>query len=132
MKEIKQTIVINRPVGEVFDFTINPANTSRWVDGVVTEETNEIPTTVGTIYRNQGDDGEWREFEITAFDPGVMFEMTKKDDDHHIQYTFKPLSDTCCELEYYVWTDGDKLRGAFNEPNIENILKKLKSVTEDV
>lgn len=130
MKDIKVTITIKRAAHEVFDFTLNPENTPKWVDSVVTEQASEWPTKLGTIYRNQDEDGNWREFEITAYSPGIMFEMTKKDDNHHVRYTLKPLGDDRCELEYHVWTDDGELRGAFTKETIEKILQKLKKVIE--
>jgi len=130
MKELRATVTINRSAREVFDFTINPKNTPKWVDGVVVERVNETPTKVGTIYKNQDREGNWREFEITAYNPGMMFEMTKKEDNHHVLYTFKSLGDSQCELEYHVWTNGE-LRGAFTQKTIQKILQKLKSVIEN-
>ena len=130
MKNIKRTITINRPAQEVFDFTLSPRNTPKWVDGIVTEHTNETPTKLGTIYRNQGKNGSWSEFEITDYEPGTMFEMTKKASSIHVKYTFKSLNDKQCELEYYVWTDEGDLGERFSQDNIQNILQKLKGVME--
>ena len=130
MKDVKLTVTINRPPRNVFEFSINPNNTPKWVDGVVKEQTNESPTKLGTIYRNQGLDGNWSEFEITAFEPGYMFELTKKDDDHHVKSTFKSLDNGQCELEYYVWVDSGDIDGRFAQDKIENILQKLKVVME--
>jgi len=131
MKDVKLTVTINRPAREVFDFTINPGNTSKWVDGVVTEQTNESPTKLGTIYKNQGHDGSWAEFEITAFEDGLMFELTKKDDNHHVKYTFQPLGDNRCELEYHVWVDGGDVDERFAQGNVQKMLQKLKDVIEE-
>jgi len=41
MKNKKIVIQINKPIDEVFSFTLNPKNTPLWVDSVVFEETNE-------------------------------------------------------------------------------------------
>jgi len=130
MKQVVQTIAIQRSAQEVFNFTIDPANTPKWVDGVVVEHTNEIHTKLGTIYRNQGHDGSWAEFEITDFESGVMFELTKKGDSTHVKYTFRPLGVQKCELEYCVWVSEGELSERFSENNIQSILQHLKDVIE--
>src|SRR5882672_9615468 len=126
MREMKVTITINRPAHEAFDFTINPENTPKWIDGIVKEQANETPTKLGTIYRNQGHDGRWREFIITDFEPGVLFAMSEKGNNIHVKYTFKPLNYKQCELEYCVWVDSGDLEEPFTQGNLQNILQKLK------
>jgi len=130
MNEVRQTIVINRQSHEVFAFTINPKNTPKWVDFVAREQTNETPTKLGTTYRSQDTEGDWTEFEITAFEENKMFELTKKDDGHHVKYTFKPSDDDSCELEYLVWVEDGVVSDRFSVDNIQAILKKLKTVIE--
>lgn len=130
ISETKQTIIIERAANDAFTFTIDPANTPKWVDGVVKEITNETPTRLGTIYKNQDSVGNWAEFEITGFDPGVMFEMTKSGDDTHVRYTFRPLEQRRCELEYSVWVSNGNISERFSQANIRTILNKLKSVIE--
>ena len=59
-----------------------------------------------------------------------MFEMKKKGDDHHIRYTFIPLPDNRCELQYLVWVEGRVISDRFSNENIIRILTKLKQVAE--
>lgn len=126
MKDVKLTVTINRASHEVFDFSLNPKNTPKWIDGIVKEQTNESPTKLGTVYKNQGNDGSWNEYEITAYEPSIMFVMSKKDGNYHVKYTLKPLGDNQCELEYYEWVDS----GDLDEPFTQDILQKLKDVIE--
>ncbi|HEV2402645.1 MAG TPA: SRPBCC family protein [Candidatus Saccharimonadales bacterium] len=130
MKNLNLSITINRSAHEAFTFTLNPDNTPKWIDGIVKEEANETPTKLGTIYRNQGRDDSWREFEVTAYNPSVMFVWTEKGSDMHVKYTFKPLGDKRCELEYCVWLDSGELQEPFTRDNLQAILQKLKRVME--
>lgn len=100
MKDKKLNIIINKPVGVVFDFTLNPENTPKWIDGIVVEETNETPPKLGTIYRNKSQSGDWNEYEMTEFEKDKTFTLTRLNGDYHVRYTFKPV-DTGCNFEYY-------------------------------
>lgn len=62
MKDNKLTIMINKPVAEVYAFTLDPKNTPSWIDGSAHEEINEWPPKEGTIYRNTGKNGTVLEF----------------------------------------------------------------------
>lgn len=126
MKEVRLTVRISRSAGEVFDFTLNPANTPKWIDGIVIEEASESPAKLGTVYKNQGSDGTWNEYEITEFEPGKMFVMSRKDGNYHVRYAVKPLGDDECELEYYEWVDD----GELDDPFTQDILYKLKEVID--
>lgn len=88
MKDKKLTIVINKPVDEVFEFTTNPTNTAKWIDGIVIEETNETPPKLGTIYRNKGQSGNWNEYEMTEFEKNQTFTLTRLNGNYHVRYTF--------------------------------------------
>ena len=123
---ISLTTLLNKSAKEAFAFTINPENTSKWVRGIVKEQTNESPTKLGTIYRNQDLEGNWAEFEITAFEQDRMFEMTKKDDHHRVRYTFSEINEHSCELEYLVWVEEGELSKRFSEPNLNEILSGLE------
>lgn len=125
MKQLKLTVQINKPVDEVFGFTLNPKNTPKWIDGIIKEEANPLPAQRGTIYRNTGDGETWATYEITELDPGVMFVMSRREANCHVRYIFAPIADGT-ELEYTEWTDDGELENPFTmEP-----LEKLKQVIE--
>jgi hypothetical protein len=126
MKELKLTIHINKTPHEVFEFTINPKNTSLWIDSIVKEETNEWPVKLGSTYRNQGKEGKWNEYVVTGFEKDKTFTLSQKGSTYHVRYTFTSVGDDSCKLEYYEWVDDGKLL----EPFTMDILMKLKEVVE--
>lgn len=130
MKEMRQVVVLGVPAKTAFSFTTNPENTPSWVDGVVKEVANEMPPRLGTIYKNQGKDGAWVEFEVTDFEDGKMFELTKKGDSVHVKYTFSAMGYGRCELEYSVHVDEGTIPERFSPESIQAILSKLKEVIE--
>lgn len=126
MKDKRLTIIIDKPLAEVFRFTLDPENTPKWIDGIVEEETNETPLKLGTIYRNKGTSGNWNEYEMTAFEQDKLFELSRSNGNYHVRYTFTPTSDGHCAFEYYEWVD----EGELDDTVSQEVLEKLKSVME--
>ena len=128
MKYNKFTIQINKPVSEVFEFTLNPKNTPKWIDSIIYEERNQSPTKIGTIYKNKNRNGNWSKYKVTKLKVNEMFVFTKNDNNYHVRYTFKPLNNNAMELEYHEWLDRGEI---FEEPFVLEALQKLKSVLEN-
>jgi uncharacterized protein YndB with AHSA1/START domain len=125
MKKIEQTIVINKPIEEVFNFTINPENTPKWVESIASEQTDEWPVKIGTIYRSQNQFGESAELELIAFEPNRTFAM-RMSDGSEVRYTFSVQNTNKTSLDY-IWASDGRLDAFF----LDKILKKLKSVIEN-
>ncbi|MCK4635383.1 MAG: hypothetical protein KAT04_05335 [Methylococcales bacterium] len=54
MKKNKITIIIDKPIEEVFEFTTNPKNTHLWISSIEEEIVDEYPPKIGTQYKNTG------------------------------------------------------------------------------
>jgi uncharacterized protein YndB with AHSA1/START domain len=125
MKDLKLSIKIDRPIKEVFAFAVDPKNTPKWVDFIVTEQTNEWPPKLGTIYRNRNTAGQWREFEVAAFEQDKRFELSTKDG-FHVSYAFTAIDEGATELEYAEWMDEGELKDLLTI----DILEKFKRAVE--
>lgn len=125
MKDLTLKIKIAKPAEQVFSFTLDPRNTPKWVDSIVTENTNEWPPKLGTIYQNQDPAGTWREFVLTDYIPAKKFTLSKKDG-YNVRYTFMALNANESELEYYEWMDEGDLKDIFTVETLE----KLKRIVE--
>lgn len=117
---------INKPVGEVFAFTITPPNSTKWIPGVVWESTNEWPVRNGTVYKLKMSNGEHHEVIVVDFKTNKYVEWRSMDGNYHCKYTFKSSGKNITDLEYYEWVDS----GDIEEPFTQSILEKLKSVLE--
>lgn len=126
MKNKRLNIIIDKSASEAFEFTLDPENTPKWIDGILVEEINETPPRLGTIYKNKGQNGNWNEYELTAFEQDKMFELTRINGDYHVRYTFTPIDESSCEFEYYEWVD----EGELDDTVSQEVLEKLKRVVE--
>lgn len=129
MKENKISITINRPVSEVFAFTVNPANTPKWILGIQKEETNEYPAKIGTTYRNTDGSGKWTEYILVGIEQNNLFELASKEDGYHVRYTYTPISNSASNLEYFEWVENGELENPFTQEVLEN-LKTVMEVSE--
>ena len=126
MIENKISVLINKSISEVFEFTINPKNTHKWIDSIEKEETNEWPVKVGSIYRNVDTTGKWTHYILTSLNQNSIFELASKDNGYHVRYTYTPVGENSCNLEYFEWMDFGELTSPFSQ----NVLEKLKEVME--
>jgi len=127
MKKNKLIVEINQPIDKVFEFTITPPNSAKWIPGVVKEETNEWPIRIGTVYKLTDKDGKSSEVVISAIKENEMIEWITRDKNYHCRYTYKPLNKDSSKLEYYEWVN----KGDIEEPFTKSVLEKLKEILEN-
>jgi hypothetical protein len=125
MKENKISVKIAKPISEVFDFTINPNNTPKWIDFIV-EEIATIPIQIGTSYVNTSVKGEKNEYIVSAFETNHIFELKSVTSDLIVRYTYTEISPDETELEYFEWVEEGELSAPFSQHE----LNKLKQVME--
>lgn len=124
MKENKLTIVIEKPIEEIFQFTLNPKNTPLWIPSIEEEICDSYPPKIGSIYKNRGDNSEWTSYEIVEFEENKLFTMKIVGGVYSVRYTFKKLDHNKTELEYFEWVE----KGELENPVTQDILNNLKSV----
>ncbi len=126
MKENKLTIRINRPVSEVFDFTITPSNTPQWIDSISSESIEGNVMGIGTRYTNQDKQGNINIYEVSQFKDDKVFELKSIPPIYTVRYTYTSISENETELEYFEWVEGGGLNNPFEMENLE----KLKTILE--
>ncbi len=130
MKQNILRISIERPIDDVFDYTINPANTPLWIESVSEEKTSAWPIELGTEYKNTSDGIIWNSYKVSALAPNTLFQLTSIDGNFHVRYSYKAESDTQTELEYNEWVENGEIECPFSQEPLE-VLKQIleKQVT---
>lgn len=126
MRENRLDIEIERPIGEVFSFTVDPTKTHLWLDPIVAETSSDLPAKVGTVYRNLNLRGEWTEYEVVRLEKDKVFELVEKGGKYHVRYSYESLAPERTKLTYLEWVEGGELEEPFDSVNLTN----LKNVME--
>jgi len=123
MKTQEIRIVINVSQDKLFEFTIEPKNTSKWIDkaGIETVDTEQIG--LGTKYVNN-----YGVLTVTDYDRGIFFELTNEGTQYQCSYSHRKIDEKITELTYFeCMLDGSLLI----EPVNINRFKKLKNLMEE-
>ena len=126
MRENKITVIIDKSIDEVFEFTTNPQNTHLWIPSISEEVADEYPPKINTKYRNRGDNNNWDEYKVVDYQKNKVFILSDLDDNYFVKYTYRQLDNNKTEMEYFEWMTEGKLSNPFTE----DILGNLKKVME--
>ena len=126
MRENKITVIINKPIEEVFEFTTNPKNTQLWIPSIDEEIAEEYPPKINTKYKNRGKDSNWDFYKVVEFKENEVFILTDLDENYSVRYTYRKLDSNKTEMEYFEWMKD----GELSTPFTKDILMKLKSIME--
>ena len=127
MKENKITIIINKSIDEVFEFTINPKNTPLWIESIAEEVSDEYPPKINTKYKNRGKDSDWNVYKVVEFKKNKIFTLTELDGNYSVKYTYNRLGENKTEMTYFEWVK----KGEIQNPFTQKIIDKLKSTIEN-
>jgi len=126
MRENKITVIIDKSIDEVFEFTTNPQNTHLWIPSISEEVADEYPPKINTKYRNRGDNNNWDEYKVVDYQKNKVFILSDLDDNYFVKYTYRQLDNNKTEMKYFEWMTEGKLSNPFTE----DILGNLKKVME--
>lgn len=126
MKENKITVIINKPIEEVFEFTTNPKKTHLWISSIQEEVAEEYPPKIGTKYKNRSKDYDWNFYKVVDYKLNKIFTLSDLEGNYHVRYTYKRLSNRQTRMEYFEWMGKGELKNPFSE----KVLQNLKSVLE--
>ena len=126
MKENKISIIIDKPIGEVFEFTTNPKNTHLWIPSILEEIAAEYPPKINTQYKNRGIDNNWNKYKVIDFKKDKVFILSDLLGNYFVKYTYRKLNGRKTEMEYFEWM----LDGDLSNPFTIDILENLKKVVE--
>ena len=124
MKENRLTIYIDKPIEEVFIYSLESANVPKWINSIEKEIPLERPIKLGTKLKNKGfNSSEWNEYEVIEFLPPKSFTLRKLNDDYFVKYTCTK-NGTGTSFEYYEWAENKNLDDIMEMGALE-LLKKL-------
>jgi len=126
MNENKLSIVIRRPIQEVFEFTTNPKNTHLWIPSIDEEIAEEYPPKIGTIYKNHRTDSNWNIYKVVEFEPNKLFMLTEKNGNYSVRYIYREIDENTTELTYFELVE----EGELEQPFTQEIFNGLKQIME--
>ncbi|MDD3793984.1 MAG: hypothetical protein PHI37_04170 [Candidatus Gracilibacteria bacterium] len=126
MRENKITVIINKPIDEIFEFTTNPQNTHLWIPSISEEIADEYPPKINTEYRNRGNNTDWNKYKVVDFEKNKVFILFNLEDKYFVKYSYRKLDDNKTEMEYFEWM----IEGELSSPFTEDIFGNLKKVME--
>jgi len=126
MRENKITVIIDKPIDEVFEFTTNPKNTHLWIPSISEEVADEYPPKINTEYRNRGNKTDWNKYKVVDFEKNKVFILFNLEDKYFVKYSYRKLDNNKTEMEYFEWM----IEGELSSPFTEDILGNLEKVME--
>ncbi len=109
MKENKLSIFIEKPIEEVFEYSLESDNVPKWITSIEKEIPSERPVKLGTKLRNIGVGSiDWNEYEVIEFQPPKTFTLKKLNGDYFVKYTCTP-NGSGTDFEYLEWAEHQNL-----------------------
>jgi len=126
MKENLLSIKIDKNIEDVFNYTINPENTHKWIDFIDKEWIEWDKIEEWTIYKNSND---WKIniYKVVNIKKNKIFHLKSDTSKYEVIYFYNKISNNETILNYYEFmSDWSILEWAFKQET----LLKLKSILE--
>ena len=128
MRENKLTIFINKPIKEVFDYSLESNNVPKWITSIKEEIPEERPEKLGTQLRNIGINGkEWNKYKMIEFNPPKTFTLKRLNGDYFVKYTCSE-KDEGTEFEYFEWAENGDLDGLMEMSALELLKEQIENM----
>lgn len=130
MKENKLTIYIDKPIEDVFMYSLESDNVPKWINTIEKEIPLERPVKLGTKLKNKGfNSNEWNEYEVIEFLPPKTFTLKKINDDYFVRYTCTE-NGTGTNFEYFEWAEKNYLEDIMEMDALEQLKKLIEEYGE--
>lgn len=130
MKENRLTIYIDKPIEEVFIYSLESDNVPKWVNSIEKEIPLERPVKLGTRLKNKGfNSNEWNEYEVIEFFPPKTFTLKKLNADYFVKYTCTKKGNGT-DFEYYEWAENKNLDDIMEMGSLELLKKQIENAGE--
>lgn len=124
MKENKLNIFINKPVKEVFEYSLESNNVYKWITSIKEEIPSERPVKVGTKLKNIGVNSSiWNYYQVIDFVQDKTFTLQRLYGDYFVKYTCTE-KDNGTDFEYFEWAENGDLADLMEMSALE-LLKEL-------
>jgi len=124
-------VEIKRPVNEVFEFTVSPNNTPKWIKSVLVEETSSEIIGVGTIYNQLVNIGSGKQHEVAykvvTYELNKRFELQRIGDNYKCSYIYEAIEGGT-RLTYIEEVGVGQVISDPLEMDTLNLLKKLLEI----
>jgi len=122
MKTNEIRIEIERPIKDVFEYTLEPQNKSIWCSIITEESVDTEQIGITSIYINN-----LGSFKVSDYERNIFLELMSLDEKFQCSYSFRKIDDNTTELIYFeAMLDGSDLTEAMDK----KYFKKLKELLE--
>lgn len=129
MRENKLTIFINKPVQEVFTYSLESNNVPKWITSIKQEIPLERPVKKGTRLKNIGVNSDtWNEYEVIDFEPNKTFTLKRLNGDYFVRYTCTE-NQNGTDFEYFEWAENGELDDLMKMNALELLKKNIENIS---
>ncbi len=129
MKKNTLSLIIERPVDEVFAYTTDPNNTPKWYDDIKEEKVDTSPIGLHTQYSNRGySDDTWSTLTVVEYHQDKTFTLKDNNSTYHVQYVYESIDDTKTRLTYTEWVENGELSNPFDQLSFNRLKGILESL----